>query len=73
MKEIKEHIKDIIIIIILWVISLLLGALFLKIEDLKKQIQNQVHALVENTIRDTMKSEFEYDRQNYKFILETND
>lgn len=70
MKEIKEHIKDIIIIIILWVISLLLGALFLKIEDLKKQIPNQVHALVENTIRDTMKSEFEYDRQTFKLVNE---
>jgi hypothetical protein len=44
--------------------------LFLKIEDLKKQIPNQVHALVENTIRDTMKSEFEYDRQTFKLVNE---
>lgn len=58
MKEISHHIKDIIIIFILLVISLLLWALFLRVESLKQEIPNQVHALVENTIRDTMRAEF---------------
>lgn len=58
----KKHMKEIIHIIVIIILSLLLGALFLRIEtmnqELKKEIPNQVHALVENTIRDTMRAEF---------------
>lgn len=39
-------------------------------EELKKDIPTQVHALVENTIRESMREEFEYERQTYKLIIE---
>ncbi len=56
--------KEVIHIIVLVVLSLMLGALFLRIEEmndeLKKEIPNQVHSLVEVTVRDTIKEEFIY-------------
>jgi hypothetical protein len=66
--------KEIIHIAVLVMLSMMLGALFLRIEEmnaeLKKEIPNQVHALVETTIRDTMRAEFEFDRAFSKFVIE---
>lgn len=66
--------KEIIHILALVVLSFILGALFLRIEtmeeDLKREIPNQVHTLLDNSIRETIREEFIYDRQNYKFIIE---
>ncbi len=60
----KKPMKEVIHIIVLVVLSLMLGALFLRIEEmndeLKKEIPNQVHSLVEVTVRDTIKEEFIY-------------
>lgn len=33
-------------------------------------IRDEVGAVVNEAIRDTMRQEFEYDRQTYKFIIE---
>lgn len=58
----KKSMKEVIHILALIILSLILGALFLRIEqmndNLEKDIPNKVHALVENTIRTTMKEEF---------------
>ena len=60
----KKPMKEIIHIIVIIILSLMLGALFLRIEELNEEIPNQVHALLEVTIRDTIKEEFE--RQELK-------
>lgn len=64
----KKPMKEIIHILALVVLSFILGALFLRIEtmeeEMKREIPNQVHALVEVTIRDTIREEF--DRQELK-------
>jgi|GEM_PF-3398833 len=73
MKQINEHTKDVIIIMLLAIISLFLGALFLRVEELKVKIPNQTHALLENTIRYLIREEFTFDRQNFKFIIEENE
>lgn len=70
MKEIAHHIKDIIIIAMLAILSLLLWALFLKVEELKEQIPKDTHLLLDNSIRETIREEFTRDRQEYKFIIE---
>lgn len=55
----KKSMKEIIHIIVLVVLSLMLGALFLRIEEmndeLKKEIPNQVHALLGNSIRESVR------------------
>lgn len=77
MKEITAtHIREIINILLLVALSFILWALFLRIEtmgenfktqneNLKKEIPNQVHALVENTIRVTMQQEFDKQEQKW--------
>lgn len=62
--------KEIVIICMLIVLSLVIGALFIKIEELKTSIPRDTHALLDNSIRETIKEEFKIDRQNYKLILE---
>lgn len=51
----KKPMKEIIHIIVIAILSLMLGALFLRIEnmnkELKREIPNQVHALLDNSIR----------------------
>lgn len=60
----KKPMKEIIHILALVVLSFILGALFLRIEtmeeEMKREIPNQVHALLDNSIRETIKSEFRY-------------
>lgn len=67
MKEIDY--KEVIHILALIVLSFILGALFLRIETLEenmnRDIPNQVHALVEVTVRDTIQEEFQ--RQELKW------
>lgn len=47
----------------------MLGALFLRIEELNEEIQNQVHALLEVTMRDTIREEFERQEQKWNVFL----
>ena len=51
--------KEIIHIIVIVILSLMLGALFLRIEtmnqELKREIPNQVHALLDNSICESIK------------------
>ena len=55
MKEIIPDIKDIVIIAILAIISLFLGALFLKVEELKQHIPETTHAMLDNSIRESIR------------------
>lgn len=48
--------KDTIIIILLLILSLLLGALFLQVEELRKDIPQTTHALLDNAIRESVSS-----------------
>lgn len=53
------------------ILSLLLWALFLKVENMRlemEKIPNKVHALVEKEILDTMKEGFEYERATTKLV-----
>lgn len=59
----KKPMKEIIHIIVIIILSLMLGALFLRIEELNEEIPNQVHALLEVTMRDTIREEFERQEQ----------
>lgn len=47
----------------------MLGALFLRIEELNEEIPNQVHALLEVTMRDTIREEFERQEQKWNVFL----
>jgi hypothetical protein len=55
----KKPMKEIIHIAVLVMLSMMLGALFLRIEEmdaeLKKEIPNQVHALLDNSIRESVR------------------
>lgn len=48
--------KDTIIIILLLILSLLLGALFLQVEELREQIPEKTHYLLDNAIREAVSS-----------------
>jgi len=58
----KKPMKEIIHILVIVVLSLILGALFLRIEtmneEIKKEIPNQVHALLDSSIRDSIRLGF---------------
>lgn len=51
--------KEIIHILVLVILSLMLGALFLRIEEmdaeLKKEIPNQVHTMLDNSIHESIR------------------
>lgn len=48
--------KDTIIIILLLILSLLLGALFLQVEELRQAIPETTHVLLDNAIREAVSS-----------------
>jgi len=48
--------KDTIIIILLLILSFMLGALFLQVEELRQAIPEQTHILLDNTIREAVTS-----------------
>ena len=48
--------KDTIIIILLLILSLLLGALFLQVEELRQAIPETTHVLLDNAIRESVSS-----------------
>lgn len=48
--------KDTIIIILLLILSLLLGALFLQVEELIQAIPETTHVLLDNAIREAVSS-----------------
>jgi len=48
--------KDTIIIILLLILSLLLGALFLQVEELRQAISETTHVLLDNAIREAVSS-----------------
>jgi len=61
--------KEIIHIIVIVILSLMLGALFLRIEtmnqELKREIPNQVHALLDNSICESIKLWFEEQEEKW--------
>lgn len=69
----KKPMKEVIHILAIVALSFILGALFLRIEtmeeDLKKEIPNLVHALLEVTMRDTIREEFERQEQKWNVFL----
>ncbi len=48
--------KDTIIIVLLLILSLLLGALFLQVEELRQAIPETTHVLLDNAIREAVSS-----------------
>lgn len=48
--------KDTIIIILLLILSLMLGALFLQVEELRQAIPETTHVLLDNAIREAVSS-----------------
>lgn len=61
--------KEIIHIAVLVMLSMMLGALFLRIEEmdaeLKKEIPNQVHALLDNSIRESVRLWFKEQEEKW--------
>lgn len=61
--------KEIIHIIVIVILSLILGALFLRIEtmnqELKKEIPNQVHTLLDNSIRESIRLWFQEQEEKW--------
>jgi len=60
--------KEVMFLVILIFIAFMLGWIINEVQNLKKE-----HEHLGETISQTMRDEFEYDRQTYKFVLETND
>lgn len=66
--------KDTIIIILLLILSLLLGALFLQVEELRQAIPETTHVLLDNAIREAVSSTIreEFSLQELKGNVFTN-